>query len=152
MVKAKPVVDVEASEKNTIKNSPLGKFMLSDKKCPHCGVNALDGWAGECIKCGKALNEPPKKPEPPAQPVQPPVQEPPKEEPKKEEPAKKPVAKSAGKKKAEAEEPAEAEESAGEESDEAAAPKYLCKKCNNPVDAEDEKCPKCGCREAYEAD
>jgi len=58
------VVDKERSEQETIKNSIVGKLIISEYICSKCGCAALDTWT-KCIQCGH--NQVIKKPVPTTQ-------------------------------------------------------------------------------------
>lgn len=46
-----PQVDMEASQKETIKKSPVGQLLISDLRCADCGTPVLKDWKS-CINCG----------------------------------------------------------------------------------------------------
>ena len=43
-------VDKERSEQETIKNSIVGKLIISEYVCAKCGCSCLDSWT-HCINC-----------------------------------------------------------------------------------------------------
>ncbi len=54
--KFKVKIDVENSEKKTIKNSIIGKLLYEGKQCPNCHAIVLSHWK-TCIRCNKPLSK-----------------------------------------------------------------------------------------------
>ena len=46
-----PIVNVEASEKETVKNSIIGQLMLSKLQCVECHAPVKESWTS-CLRCG----------------------------------------------------------------------------------------------------
>lgn len=56
MVKPKPKVDKEASEKDTIRKSIVGRLVLSKYICSNCKAPVLESWT-KCERCGSTKAE-----------------------------------------------------------------------------------------------
>ena len=54
--KAIPEPDIEANEKNTVKNSILGELIMSDDHCEKCKAPYKKTWT-TCVKCNNPLHE-----------------------------------------------------------------------------------------------